>query len=105
MFLINFCSKLGPQSCGKTSLVKLLAQLTGHPLVVLPMNSSMDTTELLGGFEQSDVWRHIAEVASQVQIAVRQVERQCIIDEDPRQTMKVQSLERDWAEYTSLSTS
>jgi hypothetical protein len=32
--------------------VRLAAQLTGHPLDVLNTNSAMDTTELLGGFEQ-----------------------------------------------------
>lgn len=37
---------------GKTSLVQLLAHLTGHTLKIMAMNSAMDTTELLGGFEQ-----------------------------------------------------
>lgn len=46
--------QVGPRSCGKTSLVHLLAQLTGNRLEVMAMNSAMDTTELLGGFEQ--VW-------------------------------------------------
>lgn len=43
---------VGPASVGKTSLVQLLAQLTGHTLKIMAMNSAMDTTELLGGFEQ-----------------------------------------------------
>ncbi|KAJ3606919.1 hypothetical protein NHX12_026435, partial [Muraenolepis orangiensis] len=43
---------VGPSASGKTGLVRLLALLTGHRLRVLAMNSSMDTTELLGGFEQ-----------------------------------------------------
>ncbi|KAJ1151695.1 hypothetical protein NDU88_004475 [Pleurodeles waltl] len=47
----------GPSSVGKTSLVHLLAQLTGHRLKVMAMNSAMDTTELLGGFEQADLNR------------------------------------------------
>ena len=45
-------SQVGSRSCGKTSLVQLLAQLTGNKLEVMAMNSAMDTTELLGGFEQ-----------------------------------------------------
>ena len=45
-------SQVGSRSCGKTSLVHLLAQLTGNKLEVMAMNSAMDTTELLGGFEQ-----------------------------------------------------
>lgn len=43
---------VGPSSSGKSSLVHLLALLTGHRLRVMAMNSAMDTTELLGGFEQ-----------------------------------------------------
>ena len=43
---------LGSSSVGKTSLVQLLAHLTGHTLKIMAMNSAMDTTELLGGFEQ-----------------------------------------------------
>lgn len=42
----------GPTASGKSSLVHLLALLTGHRLRVMAMNSAMDTTELLGGFEQ-----------------------------------------------------
>lgn len=37
---------------GKSSLARALAQLTGHQLLELPIASDMDTTELLGGFEQ-----------------------------------------------------
>ena len=44
--------QVGPISCGKTSLVHLVSQLTGNKLEVMAMNSAMDTTELLGGFEQ-----------------------------------------------------
>lgn len=43
---------VGPAASGKTSLVQLLSLLTGHRLKVMAMNSAMDTTELLGGFEQ-----------------------------------------------------
>lgn len=43
---------VGPSASGKSSLVHLLALLTGHRLRVMAMNSAMDTTELLGGFEQ-----------------------------------------------------
>lgn len=46
---------VGPASVGKTSLVQLLAHLTGHTLKIMAMNSAMDTTELLGGFEQVSV--------------------------------------------------
>ena len=44
--------QVGPKACGKTSIVESIAQLTGNTLNTLAMNSNMDTTELLGGFEQ-----------------------------------------------------
>lgn len=44
--------QVGDSGVGKTCVVKLLAQLTGHKLVNLTVNSDMDVTELLGGFQQ-----------------------------------------------------
>uniref|UniRef100_A0A803SWY9 Midasin n=1 Tax=Anolis carolinensis TaxID=28377 RepID=A0A803SWY9_ANOCA len=60
---------VGPAAAGKTSLVQLLAYLTGHQLKVMAMNSSMDTTELLGGFEQIDIirpWKSLLEKVENV---------------------------------------
>lgn len=58
LFLICFIhiilviNKVGGQSSGKSTIVQILSQLTGNKLHVLATNSAMDTTELLGGFEQ-----------------------------------------------------
>ncbi|XP_042318311.1 midasin isoform X2 [Sceloporus undulatus] len=60
---------VGPAAAGKTSLVQLLAYLTGHQLKIMAMNSSMDTTELLGGFEQVDIirpWKSLLEKVENV---------------------------------------
>ncbi|XP_034264874.1 midasin [Pantherophis guttatus] len=60
---------VGPAASGKTSLLQLLAYLTGHQLKIMPMNSSMDTTELLGGFEQVDIirpWKFLLEKVENV---------------------------------------
>ena len=46
---------VGPRAAGKTSLVRLLAALTGQPLREFAMNSAVDTMEILGGFEQVDL--------------------------------------------------
>lgn len=55
---------VGPAAVGKTSIVELLAHLTGHRLKIMAMNSAMDTTELLGGFEQVNnvlvVWQYFS---------------------------------------------
>ncbi|NXX88474.1 MDN1 protein, partial [Centropus bengalensis] len=59
---------VGPAAVGKTSLVELLAHLTGHRLKIMAMNSAMDTTELLGGFEQVDInrpWQRLLEKVEQ----------------------------------------
>ena len=50
--MVDVALQVGGSASGKTSLVHVLASLTGNRLDVLPMNSAMDTTELLGGFEQ-----------------------------------------------------
>ena len=42
------CILNGPTASGKTSLVRALAQMTGHTLHEFAMNSSVDTTEILG---------------------------------------------------------
>lgn len=42
------CILDGPTASGKTSLVRALAQMTGHTLHEFAMNSSVDTTEILG---------------------------------------------------------
>ncbi|XP_015262586.1 PREDICTED: midasin [Gekko japonicus] len=60
---------VGPASAGKTSLVQLLAYLSGHKLKIMAVNSSMDTTELLGGFEQVDIirpWKSLLEKVENV---------------------------------------
>jgi midasin len=39
---------IGPSASGKTSLVRLLAELTRNNLYEFSMNTGVDTTELLG---------------------------------------------------------
>ncbi|XP_075058881.1 midasin [Mixophyes fleayi] len=61
---------VGPAAVGKTSLIQLLALLTGNELKVMAMNSAMDTTEILGGFEQADINRPWQQLLEQVGHAV-----------------------------------
>ncbi|XP_074982679.1 midasin isoform X2 [Caretta caretta] len=70
---------VGPAAVGKTSLVELLAHLTGHRLKVMAMNSAMDTTELLGGFEQVDVIRPWQCLLEKVESAVRTLIRDSLL--------------------------
>ncbi|CAH1278834.1 unnamed protein product, partial [Diabrotica balteata] len=43
---------VGTTGSGKSSVVKTLASLSGKTLKTLPVTSAMDTTDILGGFEQ-----------------------------------------------------
>lgn len=60
------CILNGPTASGKTSLIRALAQMTGHTLHEFAMNSSVDTTEILGGFEQVDLTRHKKHIVDSV---------------------------------------
>ncbi|XP_061563343.1 midasin [Cololabis saira] len=73
---------VGPTGSGKTSLVRLLALLTGHRLRVMAMNSAMDTTELLGGFEQVDIMRPWQQVLESVDYMVAMVTRRGLMSLD-----------------------
>ncbi|KAM4522940.1 midasin [Odontesthes bonariensis] len=73
---------VGPTASGKTSLVRLLALLMGHRLRVMAMNSAMDTTELLGGFEQVDIMRPWQQVLESVDYIVAMVIRRGLMSLD-----------------------
>ncbi|NWW44539.1 MDN1 protein, partial [Pedionomus torquatus] len=70
---------VGPAAVGKTSLVELLAHLTGHRLKIMAMNSAMDTTELLGGFEQVDINRPWQRLLEKVENAVSTLVRDSLL--------------------------
>lgn len=59
---------VGPGGCGKTSIVKTMADLAGRNLSILNINANMDTIELLGGFEQADVWRLVHEIQDDLEL-------------------------------------
>ncbi|XP_076758301.1 midasin [Xylocopa sonorina] len=58
---------IGGSGTGKSSLVHLLANLAGQQLKTIVVNSATDTTELLGGFEQTDYNRHLEELLERVE--------------------------------------
>ncbi|XP_040284697.1 midasin isoform X1 [Bufo bufo] len=87
---------VGPAAAGKTSLIQLLSLLTGNKLNVMAMNSAMDTTELLGGFEQADINRPWQQLLEQVWNAVITLVRDSLLATDisPDDT---ESLMRSWS--------
>ncbi|KAJ1768723.1 AAA ATPase midasin, partial [Coemansia sp. RSA 1843] len=62
---------VGPAGCGKTSMVRWLASATGNRLIEFSMNSGVDTSEIIGGFEQVDVQRHRTSLLSRVDALLR----------------------------------
>jgi midasin len=44
----------GPPNSGKTSVVRLMAELTGNTLQEISVNPATDTTDILGSYEQVD---------------------------------------------------
>ncbi|CAI9114384.1 OLC1v1015101C1 [Oldenlandia corymbosa var. corymbosa] len=61
------CILVGSPSSGKTSSVRLLAQLTGNVLHEVNISPSTDTSELLGCFEQHNAFRSFRLVTGQVE--------------------------------------
>ena len=51
------CLLVGPSGSGKTTLISQLASYVGRDLVNLPLNTDMDTMDLIGGYEQLDIQR------------------------------------------------
>ncbi|KAL8641583.1 MAG: hypothetical protein Q9228_001620, partial [Teloschistes exilis] len=54
------CLLVGASRSGKTNLIQNIAGCVGADLVDFPMNADMDTTDLVGGYEQSDNLRETA---------------------------------------------
>ncbi|PKA58467.1 hypothetical protein AXF42_Ash013973 [Apostasia shenzhenica] len=61
------CILVGPSSSGKTSMIRMLAQLTGNVLNELSLSPATDVTELLGCFEQYNSFRCFKAALSQIE--------------------------------------
>ncbi|KNA10543.1 hypothetical protein SOVF_143350 isoform A [Spinacia oleracea] len=70
---------VGPTSSGKTSLIRLLAQLTGNVLNEINLSSATDISELLGSFEQYNAYRNFHSIVKQVE---RYVNEYCNLELD-----------------------
>jgi MoxR-like ATPase len=90
---------VGESACGKTSLVRALATLCGARLVEFSANSAVDTSELLGGFEQVDATRHRRRALAAVAGLVEQARTRWLHDgaaADARATASLAELHRRW---------
>lgn len=66
------CILVGPPSSGKTSVIRVLSQLTGNVLNELSLSSASDISDLLGGFEQYNAFRHYQLVFARVESLVNE---------------------------------
>lgn len=66
---------VGPTATGKSSVVQVLADLTGNELQVVPVTSAMDVSDLLGGFEQVDYNKNLENIFEIIKILTIQVLR------------------------------
>ncbi|XP_059643593.1 midasin [Cornus florida] len=66
------CILIGPPSSGKTSLIRLLAQLTGNVLNELNLSSAIDISELIGCFEQYNAFRNYRLTIAQVECYINE---------------------------------
>ncbi|KAL5579519.1 hypothetical protein UlMin_011961 [Ulmus minor] len=66
------CILIGPPSSGKTSLIRLLAQLTGNVLNELHLSSGTDISEIVGCFEQYNAFRNFRSVVAQVECYINE---------------------------------
>ncbi len=97
---------IGNSAVGKTSLVRLLAQITGNSLVEFLMTSSADSTELLGCFEQMDMSRHCQNLLSQVELSTNTISSKlvCTNNTDVALTM-LQEIRQLWSLIKSRTSS
>ncbi|KAH9812034.1 hypothetical protein DFH28DRAFT_1177882 [Melampsora americana] len=61
----------GPEQSGKSSLVKYLAGRCGARIRTISMHSGSDTSDLFGGFEQSNVHRNVLLVLDTIVAAIQ----------------------------------
>ncbi|XP_062087755.1 midasin isoform X2 [Humulus lupulus] len=66
------CILVGPTSSGKTSLIRLLAELTGNVLNELHLSSGTDISEILGCFEQYNAIRNFRFVVALVECYINE---------------------------------
>ncbi|KAI9934908.1 hypothetical protein ASPWEDRAFT_175629 [Aspergillus wentii DTO 134E9] len=63
---------VGSAGCGKTTLIRKAAAISGSDLVELALSADTDTMDLIGGFEQIDYKREISSLAQEISYFLQQ---------------------------------
>ncbi|XP_057664406.1 midasin [Diorhabda carinulata] len=93
---------VGTAGSGKSSVVKTLASLAGKTLKTLPVTSAMDTTDILGGFEQTDYSRHLDEIVQELEEICLAVIQTFLTNEKNIDALR---LMQHWEAYRKISDS
>ncbi|PVV04460.1 hypothetical protein BB560_001040 [Smittium megazygosporum] len=72
---------VGNSGAGKSSMVQFLANSSGQRLLHFSMNTSIDTLELLGGFEKTDLHRHWLSLVNSLKSLVSYIIYEFLISE------------------------
>lgn len=74
----------GPRNSGKTQLVRTLAGLTGNQLHEISINSTTDTMDILGSFEQADIRANVLSILQEIRIVLESQARSVLAFKDPQ---------------------
>jgi midasin len=92
------CILNGPTASGKTTLVRLIAQLTRNTLYEFAMNTSVDTMELLGSFEQMDMIRYKRRILQNISNLIQFVAERLLQVKDKAAALHtIQQLQNNWS--------
>lgn len=105
---MNWLSILvGPTATGKSSIVQVLADLTGNELQVVPITSAIDVSDLLGGFEQVDYNRNLENIYDKIETLTMETVRNMWVDKEHKEwkTNKLLSNLYDYKKILTLGDS
>lgn len=95
------CILTGPTSSGKTSIVRFLSQITRNTLYEFSMNTGVDTTELLGGFEQVDLTRYRKSLVNAINKVMQKSTEILLFFEDPSNLDTLKEIQGLWDVFTT----
>lgn len=65
------CLLVGTSGSGKSRLIRGLASAYGANISTLPLNSEMDTMDIIGGYEQVDYSRHVKALLQDAKVQIK----------------------------------
>jgi len=95
------CLLVGYSEFGKTSIIHMLAQLTGNHLHEMVVNSETDTIELLGGYEQYDFYQNLSLIESKIVLEIQKYIKQSSLDNNLK---FLEWMFNEWFEYCNITT-